>query len=164
MIIRRAGEDDDGDRDWSFGVIVSEAKTEAICLQTKGGGKMSFTINSAGQKSKQTITIVYLNGAITADRDLGTEITRRLQKAWACFQRYKMETNYRLGVRLRLKVRVLKAEVVETLRYGCMTWSPNKPDYFTTPCSLDTGYGGNGTATTTPHRTPTRLTIPPPRA
>ena len=24
---------------------------------------------------------------------------------------------------------MLKAEVVETLLYGCMTWSPNKPDY-----------------------------------
>ena len=34
-----------------------------------------------------------------------------------------------LGVRLRLKVQLLKAEVVETLLYGCTTWSPNKPDY-----------------------------------
>ena len=32
-------------------------------------------------------------------------------------------------MRLRVKVRLLKAEVVETLLYGCMTWSPNKPDY-----------------------------------
>ena len=28
-----------------------------------------------------------------------------------------------------MKVRLLKAEVIETLRYGCMTLSPNKPDY-----------------------------------
>ena len=35
----------------------------------------------------------------------------------------------RLGVRLRLKVRLLKAEVVETLLYGCIRWSPRKPDY-----------------------------------
>ena len=33
------------------------------------------------------------------------------------------------GMRLRLKVRLLKAEVVETLLYGCMTRSPKKPDY-----------------------------------
>ena len=32
-------------------------------------------------------------------------------------------------MRLQLKVRLLKAEVVETLLYGCMTWSPKKPDY-----------------------------------
>ena len=35
----------------------------------------------------------------------------------------------RPGVRVRLKVRLLKAEVIETLLYGCMTWSPNKSDY-----------------------------------
>ena len=33
------------------------------------------------------------------------------------------------GVRLRLKVRLLKAEVVETPLYGCMTRSPKIPDY-----------------------------------
>ena len=31
-------------------------------------------------------------------------------------------------MRVRLKVRLLKAEVVETLLYVCMTWSLNKPD------------------------------------
>ena len=40
-----------------------------------------------------------------------------------------MKIDDRLGVRLRLKARLLKAEVIETLLYGCMTWSPNKPDY-----------------------------------
>ena len=62
----------------AFGLMVSEAKTEIMCLQTKGGGKVSFTINAAGQVYKQTIELVYLGGAITADRDLSIEITRRL--------------------------------------------------------------------------------------
>ena len=92
-------------------------------------GKVSFTINAAGQVHKQTIEFVYLGGAITADIDLSIYITRSLQRAWACFQLYKMEINDRPGVRLRLKVRLLKAVVVETLLYGCMTWSLNKPDY-----------------------------------
>ena len=113
----------------AFGLMASEAKTEAVCLQTKGGGKMSFAINAAGQVYKQTIEFVYLGRAISANRDLCTEITRRLQRDWECLQRYKMEINDRLGVRLRLKVRSLKAEVVETLLYGRTTWSPNKPDY-----------------------------------
>ena len=30
---------------------------------------------------------------------------------------------------IRLKVRLLKAEVVETPLFGCMTWSTKKPDY-----------------------------------
>ena len=32
-------------------------------------------------------------------------------------------------MRLWLKVRTLEAEVIETLLYGCVTWSPNKLDY-----------------------------------
>ena len=64
----------------SFGLTVSEAKTEITCLQTKGGGKVSFTSNAAGQVYEQTIELVYLGGAITADRDLSIEITRRLQR------------------------------------------------------------------------------------
>ena len=54
----------------SFGLTVSEAKTEIMCMQTKGGWQVSFTINAAGQVYKQTIGFVYLGGAITADRDL----------------------------------------------------------------------------------------------
>ena len=75
----------------SFGLTVSKAKTEIMCLETKGGGKVSFATNAAGQVYKQTIEFVYLGGAITANRDLSIGITRRLQRAWACFQRYKME-------------------------------------------------------------------------
>ena len=93
----------------AFGLTVSEANTEIMCLETKGGGKVSLTINAAGQVYKQTIEFVYLGGAITADRDLSIEIPRRVQRAWACFQRYKMEIYNRRGVRLRLKVRLLKA-------------------------------------------------------
>ena len=40
-----------------------------------------------------------------------------------------MEIYDRPGMHLRFKVRLLKAEVVVTLLYGSMTWSPNKPDY-----------------------------------
>ena len=76
---------------------------------------MFFTINAAGQVYKQTIEFVYLGGVIIADRYLSIDITRRLQRAWACFQRYKMEIYDLPGVRLRLKVWLLKAEVVETL-------------------------------------------------
>ena len=48
-IIRRVGEDDDGDRDCVLGVRAYGLRgTDIICLQTKGGGKVSFTINAAG--------------------------------------------------------------------------------------------------------------------
>ena len=57
--------------------------------------------NQCSQPSIQTTEFVYLGGATTADRDLSIEITRRLERAWACFQRYKMGTYDRPGVSLR---------------------------------------------------------------
>ena len=42
-----------------------------------------------------------------------------------------MEIYDRPSVRLRLKVRMPTAEVLETLLYGCATWSPSKADYGT---------------------------------
>ena len=52
----------------SIGLTVSQAKTDILCLQTKGGEKVSFTINAAGQVYKQTIEFVHLGGTITADK------------------------------------------------------------------------------------------------
>ena len=40
-----------------------------------------------------------------------------------------MEINDRPGVRIRLKARMLKAEVMETLLYGCVMWSLSKADF-----------------------------------
>ena len=37
----------------SFGLTLSEAKTEILCMRTTGGGKVSRTINAAGQVNKQ---------------------------------------------------------------------------------------------------------------
>ena len=44
----------------SFGLTASEAKTEIMCLQTQGGGKVSFTINAAGQVYKQEVKFTVL--------------------------------------------------------------------------------------------------------
>ena len=52
-----------------------------MCLETKCGVKVSFTIDDAGQVCKQTIEFVYLGGAINADRDLSIKVTRRVQRA-----------------------------------------------------------------------------------
>ena len=38
----------------AFGLTVSESKTDIMRLQTKGGGKVSFTIKAAGQVYKQS--------------------------------------------------------------------------------------------------------------
>ena len=48
-----------------FGLTVSEAKTEIMCLQTNGGGHVPFTVTASGQVYKQTVEFVYLGGAIS---------------------------------------------------------------------------------------------------
>ena len=87
---------------------------EIMCLQTKGGGHVPFTVTAAGQVYKQTAEFVSFGGAISADLDLrSVEVTRRIQRAWACFWQYEMEIYDRPSVRLRLsKVRMLKAEAM----------------------------------------------------
>ena len=153
----------------AFELTVSEAKRR-LCACRQGGGGGGVVHHQCSRPDIQTNDrVVYLGGAISADRELSIEITRHLQRAWACLQRYKMEIYGRPSVRVRLKVRLLKTELIERLRYGCMTWSPNKSDYtgydrFTTPCSFDSLDGGNGSAMTTPSRTPTRLPRQLPRA
>ena len=47
----------------AFGQAVYEAKTEIICLQTKGGGKVSFTMNAA-RRSIQTDNGVCVHGRV----------------------------------------------------------------------------------------------------
>ena len=91
----------------------------------------SFVVKELRQIQKQfkTKRATTWAGAITADGYLNIAVTRRLQRARAYFQRYKMKIYHHPVVCLRLKVRLLKAEVAETLLYSCMTWSPKKPDY-----------------------------------
>ena len=76
----------------AFGLTVSEGKTKIMCLQTKGGGHVPFTVTAAGQVHKQTVEFLYLGGAVSVDWDLrSVEVTRLIQRACACFGRYKME-------------------------------------------------------------------------
>ena len=50
-----------------FGLTVSDAKTEIMCLQTKGGGHVPFTVTATGRVYKHAVEFVYLGGAISAD-------------------------------------------------------------------------------------------------
>ena len=64
----------------AFGFTVSEVKTEIMCLQTKGEGKVSFTINATGQVQVQTNDRVCVLGRTNQRRQktLHRDITRRL--------------------------------------------------------------------------------------
>ena len=122
-----------------FGLSVSEKKTETLVMRTPEKPRKSgappprpfppLVIEAAGQKYAQTREFRYLGGLVTEEGDLTQEINRRIRAAWACLRRYGNELFDRPKAPWGLKVRMLKAEAMEALLYGCMTWSPRQDHY-----------------------------------
>ncbi|CAM9292749.1 unnamed protein product, partial [Sphacelaria rigidula] len=81
-------------------------------------------INAAGQVYQQTDSFVYLGGSNTERGDLSVEIKKRVQGAWSSYHRYKVQLYNRPNTAVHLKVRMIKAEAVEALLNGCVTWTP----------------------------------------
>eukprot|EP00752_Nemacystus_decipiens_P015067 g13423.t1 len=77
-----------------FDLLVSAPKTMTMCLVPKGMEECPLTISASGQTYRQSDQFVYLRRTITADGKADNGI-----------------------------VQLLQAEVVETLLYGCASWS-----------------------------------------
>ena len=118
-----------------FGLIESEAKTEIMCLRTKGMPESTAIIFSiieaAVQVYNQTNESEYLGGNVNHNADLSIEVDRRICNAWSSFRKYTLELYDRPSAPLELKTRMLKAEVLKTVPYGCVTWSPRACHYDT---------------------------------
>ena len=107
----------------AFGLTVSEANIEIMCLRTGGmsDAAATFSVEAAGQVYKQTHDFVYLGGNVNHHADLSIEIDRRIRNAWCSFRKYSLELYDQPSSPLELKIRMLKAEVLETVLYGCVT-------------------------------------------
>ena len=119
-----------------FGLAVSEKKTETLLMratekQPKKGGPPPppLVIEAAGQKYAQTAQFRYLGGLVNEDGELTQEISRWSRAAWACTRKFSRELFDRPRALWRLKVRLLRAEAMEALLYGCMTWTPRRDHY-----------------------------------
>ena len=77
----------------AFGLTVSEAKTEIMCLRTRGMSDVTttFSVEAAGQVHKQTHDFVYLGGNVNHHADLSIEIDRRIRNTWLSFRNYFLE-------------------------------------------------------------------------
>ena len=117
----------------AFDLTVSEAKTEIMCLRAKGIPESTATssVEAAGQVYNQTNEFVYLGGNVNQNADLSIEVDRRVRNAWCSFRKYTLELYDRPSASLELKIRMLRAEVLETMLYGCVTWSPRACHYNT---------------------------------
>ena len=117
----------------AFGLTVSEAKTEIMCLRAKGmpESTATFSVEAAGQVYNQTNEFVYLGGNVNHNADLSIEVDRRIRNAWCSFRKYTLELYDRPSAPLELKIGMLRAEILETMPYGCVTSSPRACHYDT---------------------------------
>ena len=117
----------------AFGLIVSEANTEIMCLRAKGmpESTATFSVEAAGQVSNQTNEFVYPGGSVNHNADLSIEVDRRIRNTWCSFRKYTLELYDRPSAPVELKIRMLRAEVLETMLYGYVTWSPRAWHYDT---------------------------------
>ena len=67
----------------AFGLTVSKAKTEIMCLRAKGmpESTATFSVGEAGQVYNQTNEFVYLEGNVNQNADLSIEVDRRIRNA-----------------------------------------------------------------------------------
>ena len=117
----------------AFGLTVLETKTEIMCLCIRGmpDATATFSVEAADQVYKQTHEFIYLGGNVNHHADLSIEVDRRIRDAWCSFRKYSLELYDRPSAALELKIRMLKAKVLETMLYGCVTWSPRACHYDT---------------------------------
>ena len=123
----------------AFGLTVSEKKTETLLVRAPEKAQQpgetplpplpALEIAAAGQKYNQVHQFVYLGGLITEDADLTRDINRRTKFAWGCFRKFSTELFDKPSAPLRLKTRLLRAEAMKALLYGCMTWAPRNAHY-----------------------------------
>ena len=70
------------------GLIVADAKTETMCLMTKGMDWGTCVIEAAGQVYKQTAMFVHLVATVCENADLTVEINRCVLLTNLRFRRY----------------------------------------------------------------------------
>ena len=81
-------------------------------------------IGAAGQIYKHVQSFTYLGGAVTKTPDMSAEIARRTRACWMrIIRQHLWELYHRPKVALYLKTRMVEAEAIEALLYGCSTWT-----------------------------------------
>ena len=104
----------------AFGLTVSEAKTEIMCLRMKvmPESTATFIVEAPGQAYSQTNELVYLEGNVNHNADVFIEVNRCIRNAWCSFQKYTLD--------VRPTERSPRAQL-----FGFVTWIPRACHYDT---------------------------------
>ena len=107
----------------------SAKKTETMLMPPPRTPRTMVEVEAAGQTYNQVQSFTYLGGAVTEVREVSVEIARRTRACWMRIRRYLREFYDQTKVALSLKTRMVKAEAIETLLYGCSTWTLRQEHY-----------------------------------
>ena len=107
----------------AFMLTAPAKKTETMCMPPPRTPRTMVRVEAAGQIYKQVQSFTYLGGAVTETPDISVEIARRIRACWMRIRRYLRELYDQPKVALSLKIRMVKAEAIEALLYGCSTWT-----------------------------------------
>ena len=113
----------------AFVLIVSEKKTVAMHMRPPTMKVEAVAVEAAGQRYSQVDTFVYLGSTTSSVGDVGPEIKRRTGYAWSCFLKYSKAVYDNPYIAVADKVRFPKAEVLEVMLYGCVTWTLSPGDF-----------------------------------
>ena len=102
-------------------LTVSAKKTDTMCMPPPHTPRTMVRVEADGQIYKQGQSFTYLGGAVTETPYMPVEIARRTRACWMRIMRYLLELCDQPKVVLSLKIRMVKAEAIETLLYGCST-------------------------------------------
>ena len=117
-----------------FGLIVSEAKTETICLRTKGVPEATaiFGVEAAGLGVQPNEIVRIPRGERQPHRrSLHRGRPGRIRNTRCSFRRYILELHDQPSAPLEFKIWMLSAEVLEIRPASCVTWSPRACHYRT---------------------------------
>ena len=68
---------------------------------------------------------------VNHNADLPIEVNQRIHNARCSFRTFTLELYNRPSALFELKIRILRAEILETILYDCVTWSPHACHYNT---------------------------------
>ena len=104
----------------AFALTVSAKKTGTMCMPPP---RTIVQVKAVGQTYKQVQSFTHLGSAVTKIPDMSVEIARRTRACWMRIRRYLREIYDQSKIALSLKTRMVKAEAIEALLYGCSTWT-----------------------------------------
>ena len=113
----------------AFALTVSAKKTETMCMPPPRTPRTTVQVEAAGQTYKQVQSFTYLGGAVTEVEDMSVEIARRIRACWMRIRWYLRKHYDQPNVALSLKTRMVKAEAIKALLYGCSTWTVRQKHY-----------------------------------